>query len=136
MENNEATKVLVIEDSTWTTNLIKKILSSEDNSHLFQLNHALNLAQAIEFLDKEPVDAIVLDLCLPDSAGFDTFSKIHQKAPKTPIVILTSLDDEALALKTIQKGAQEYLIKGQVEVNSLPRIIRTAIVRKEIENRA
>lgn len=133
MEDGRPTKVLVVEDSSWTTNLIKKILSSGDTQP-FHLSHAVDLSKAIQFLDGEPVDAIILDLCLPDSTGFDTFLKVRQKAPKTPIVILTSLDDEAMAIKAIQQGAQEYLVKGQVEVNSLPRIIRTAIVRKEIEN--
>ncbi len=74
-----------------------------------------------------------MDLGLPDSQGFDTFKKIHDQAPQIPIVVITGLADDGLALRAVREGAQDYLVKGQIDSNILIRAIRHAIDRKRAE---
>ncbi len=80
-------------------------------------------------------DVILLDLSLPDSQGLETFVKIHSQTPTIPIVVLTGLDDEALVLNAMQAGAQDYLVKGQVNGDLLTRTMRYAIERQRSEQR-
>jgi len=76
---------------------------------------------------------ILLDLSLPDGHGLDNLSHAHAKAPQVPVLVLTGLDDETLALRAVQGGAQDYLVKGQMDGNLLSRSIRYAIERKRAE---
>lgn len=79
------------------------------------------------------IDAILLDLALPDSKGSETFSMAKAQAPSIPIIVLTRLGDEALALKMVQEGAQDYLIKMDLNGSVLSRAIRYAIEREKSE---
>ena len=79
------------------------------------------------------MDLVLLDLNLPDSPGLGTFERLHQHAPLVPIIILTGIQDEALAASTIQQGAQDYLVKGQVECNALVRSVSNAIERARLQ---
>ena len=79
------------------------------------------------------IDAILLDLGLPDSQGLNTFEKIHAAAQKVPILILTAFKDDALALEAVRRGAQDYLIKGKIDGSTLARAITYAIERKKLE---
>ena len=88
-----------------------------------RLNIALNLIEQSEF------DVVLLDLTLPDSRGLETCITLRSEAPHIPIIILTGLDDEALALKAMRNGAQDYLVKGQVHGDVIARAIRYAIQR-------
>ena len=99
----------------------------------FELVNAENLKKALELLSKETFDVILSDLGLPDSFGFETFVKIHTQASKVPIIVLTGLDDDDIGIKAVREGAQDYLIKGEVEGNLLVRVIRYAIERKHVE---
>lgn len=86
----------------------------------------------MESFVKGGVDVILLDLSLPDSQGLDTFIRMHTKAPEVPIVVLTGLDDETISVQAMQAGAQDYLIKGQVDSNLLVRSIRYSIERQQL----
>jgi len=99
----------------------------------FDLVCADRLSTGLEHLSEGGIDIVLLDLSLPDSQGLDTFARVYAQAPQVPIVVLTGLDDETLAVKAVQEGAQDYLIKGQVEINLLVRAMRYAIERKRAE---
>ena len=79
------------------------------------------------------VDIILLDLGLPDAQGLEAVRRAHAAAPRVPLVVLTGLDDESLAAQALQEGAQDYLIKGQIETRGLLRALRYAIERKTME---
>jgi pilus assembly protein CpaE len=82
-------------------------------------------------LERGGVDVILLDLGLPDCSGMDTFTQTRARAPRTPIVILSSADSESLALQMIQEGAEDYLVKGTCDAESLARAVRRAVVRRK-----
>ena len=88
------------------------------------------LSSGLELLTKGGVDVVLLDLSLPDSKGFDTFSKVHTHAKELPVIILTGLDDEELAMKAVRDGAQDYVAKGSVNSQSLVRSVRFAVERR------
>jgi CheY-like chemotaxis protein len=90
------------------------------------------LAEALKELQKEPYEIILLDLSLPDSEGPDTYHRISAAAPQTPIVILTGLDDDQVALSALGEGVQDYLVKGKVTGSLLMRSIRYAIERQHL----
>ncbi len=98
----------------------------------FELEHAERLSAGVQRLERGDVDVVLLDLDLPDSRGLDTFTKLRNQAAAVPIVVLTSMDDEDQAAKAVQLGAQDYLIKGQVESELLGRSLRYAIERQRL----
>ncbi|HWQ18814.1 MAG TPA: response regulator [Methanotrichaceae archaeon] len=122
--------ILLIEDNPGDARLIKEFLG-EVTGAAFELDWVDRLSEGLKCLDCK--DAILLDLALPDSLGLDTFKKIHAHAPALPIIVLTGNEDNALAFKAVQEGAQDYLIKGQVSSQLLVRSIRYAIERKRID---
>lgn len=124
-------KILLIEDSLEDFVIIREML--RDNNSPFQLEHADKLKIGFEKLFNEPFDLILLDLNLPDSYGFDTFIRTYDQVPELPIVILSGFDDEDIAVKAVREGAQDYLIKGEIEGKLLARSIYYAIERKEAE---
>src|SRR5437879_2643558 len=86
--------------------------------------------QAVTMLQKEGFNAILLDLSLPDSQGLETFTRAHAEAPTAPSVVLTGLRDEEMAVRAVREGAQDYLVKGQVDGHGLYQAIRYAIERQ------
>ena len=88
------------------------------------------LGAALAKLDSGTFDVVMLDLSLPDADGLNTLVRTHEHAPSVPIVVLTRLDDEALAIRAVREGAQDYLVKGQVNGNLLIRAMRYATERK------
>ncbi|MCX6674772.1 MAG: response regulator [Methanothrix sp.] len=132
-------KILLIEDNEVDARLIREYLldasRKEDgvSSAVFDLTMKNSLSSGLEFLTQEDVDAVLLDLNLPDSVGWETFSKIHKKKPKIPILILTGLSDRELAMKAVREGAGDYLVKGEVDGRLLSRSIGYAIERKKSE---
>jgi PAS domain S-box-containing protein len=127
-------KVLLIEDNPGDVRLIEEMLSEVDGA-LFDMENACRLSDGITRIRKGGIDAVLLDLGLPDSAGLDTFEKLYDQAPEVPIVMLTGLDDTELALEGMSKGAQDYLVKGSVDGGLLARTLRYAIERKTAEAR-
>ena len=128
--NEKPIRILLVEDNPGDARLIREILAEVSNFH-FHLNWVDRLSTGLERLDEGGIDAILLDLSLPDSQGIDTFTKVHTQAPQVPTILMTGLDDELLAATALREGAQDYLIKGQVDNNLLIRAIRYAIERKQ-----
>lgn len=127
-------KVLLIEDNPGDVRLLQEYLSDVTTTR-FNVQQVEDLALALKYLAQDSFDVILLDLSLPDSQGLETFVKIHSQTPTIPIVVLTGLDDEALVLKAMQAGAQDYLVKGQVNGDLLTRAMRYAIERQRSEQR-
>jgi DNA-binding NtrC family response regulator len=126
------TNVFLIEDNPGDARLVREMLA-EVTGTPFRLEWADHLAKGLEQLGTEKVDVILLDLSLPDSHGYETFARMHEAAPEIPIVVMSGLDDETMALKAVREGAQDYLIKGEVDANLLVRAIRYAMERKEAQ---
>jgi len=122
------TSVLMIEDNLADARLIREMLAGASPPHV-QLEHATSLSAGLASLAERNADAVLLDLTLPDSAGMDTFLTAHASAPNVPIVVLSGLSDEAVASRAVEEGAQDYLVKGQVDGNTLVRAIEYAIRR-------
>jgi PAS domain S-box-containing protein len=115
-----------------TIRLVREALA-ENKTSSFTLAWVTDLAQGLAHLAKEPVDAILLDLVLPDSSGIETFATIHHQAPWIATILLTGVNDETLATETVRQGAQDFLVKGWVDGGLLARTIRFAIERKQAE---
>lgn len=126
---NDSIKILLIEDNPGDVRLLREMLAEMPGTP-FDLECADRLSAGLERLAAGEIDVILLDLSLPDSRGFDTFLRVQGQAPRVPLVILSGLDDEALALKAVREGAQDYLVKGQFDGLLLLRAIRYAIERK------
>lgn len=130
----EVVNVLLVEDSPTEAMLIQAVLEEADFP-VFSTTTVGNLAEAVECLALEdPCDVVVLDLTLPDSSGLATFQSIHQQFPAIPVVVVTANKSKSLALQAIQIGAQDYIVKEQVENMPLGLALRFAIERKRGEN--
>ena len=126
--------LLLIEDNPVDAMLIKEIIGQlREPGTAWKLIQADRLAQGLEILGHGPLDAILLDLNLPDSQGLATFTAVQQTAPTIPIIMCTANDDEALAIRTVNAGAQDYLVKGFINHMLLIRSVRYAIERKRLE---
>lgn len=125
------THILLVENDPGDARLIREMLESRD-SERFKLTHVDRLGAALEQLDRARVDLVLLDLSLPDSQGYATFASAQANIAGVPIVVLSGLDDEAMAIKAAQAGAQDYLVKGSVDSQSLVRAIRYAIERHSL----
>jgi signal transduction histidine kinase len=100
----------------------------------FQVTHVERIAEALRQLRSESFDVMLLDLSLPDAHGLEPIDQVCSAAPHLPVLALTGLDDETLAVRAVQEGAQDYLIKGQLESGQLlARAIRYAIERKRAD---
>jgi signal transduction histidine kinase len=121
-------QVLLVEDNAGDARLLREMLTKE-NADAFQLTHLLRMSEAELHLAKGGVDIILLDMGLPDAHGVETVRRTRSFAPNVPIIVLTGLEDEALAAEAMKEGAQDYLIKGQIENRALPRVLRYAIER-------
>jgi glutamate dehydrogenase (NAD(P)+) len=122
-----AITVLMIEDNPIHARLIQNLLDTSDLT--YDLLTADSLAKGIERLDQGKIDVVLLDLVLPDSAEIATLESVRAAAPDIPIIVLTSLDDVSLAAKAVEAGAQDYLIKTDVNSMLLARSIHYAIER-------
>jgi signal transduction histidine kinase len=125
------TRVLLIEDNPGDVILISRMLASAKRRR-FKFESRGALASGLERLKKGDVDLVLLDLSLPDSQGIDSFLKAHKEAPGIPVVILTGLEDEEAALSAVRQGAQDYLVKGQVDGNLLLHALEYALERSKL----
>jgi PAS domain S-box-containing protein len=130
--SNPHLKVLLVEDNPGDARLIREMLLEVPHIR-FELELADRLATGLVRIRAGGIHAVLLDLGLPDSQGHNTFVAVHAEVPHVPIIVLTGLGDEALALRTVQEGAQDYLVKGQVDASLLERAIRYAVERKKAE---
>jgi two-component system sensor histidine kinase UhpB len=132
--NNNSIKVLLIEDNPGDALLIRKMLK-EVKTTQFMVKHAKMLREGLENLRSGDFDIILLDLALPDSQGIETFNATNKHAPELPIIILTGLSDEEFAINAVGEGAQDYLVKAEVDSRLLHRSMKYAIERNLIEDK-
>src|SRR5436190_14350322 len=122
-------KVLLIEDNPLDVRLIG-IMLRDSAPGLLQLEQVDRLETGLRRLAQGGIDVVLVDLSLPDSHGLETFSRVHAQAPNVPIIVLSGLADEIVAVNAVHEGAQDYLVKGQVSGPLLVRAMRYAIERK------
>ncbi len=126
-----ALRVLLIEDNPGDARLIREMIAEVPAARL-RLEWVDTLAQGRERLTSDEIDAVLLDLSLPDSQGLGTFQSVHASSPEVPIVVLSGLADEEVALTAVREGAQDYLIKGRVDGDLLVRSLRYAVERQAL----
>ena len=124
--------MLLVEDSPGDARLIMEMIKERGSRHV-EVKRVESMKEAEEHLAAFSVDILLLDLGLPDVQGMDAVRRVRAAAPGVPLVVLSALDDESLAIQALQKGAQDYLIKGQIEPRELLRALRYAFERKLIE---
>jgi DNA-binding NarL/FixJ family response regulator len=125
----DSVRVLLVEDNIGDADLVREYLSQAYQTG-FEVLSATCMAAALELLERERIDVILLDLGLPDSSGLETLSRILEVAPTGAIVVLTGLDDHRAGLDTIRMGAQDYLPKGQLTPDLLIRTVLYSAERK------
>ena len=130
--SKKSIKILLVEDNPGDARLLREMLSKQDALDI-ELTHVSSMSGAEGHIAKDAVDIILLDLGLPDVQGLGAVRRARAAAPRVPLVVLTGLHDEALAAQVLQEGAQEHLIKGQIETRGLVRAMRYAIERKAME---
>ncbi len=134
LRNNSGSKfqVLLVEDNELYSRMLHDSLQGASYPG-FRLHNVQTLDDAKRALHGLAFDVILLDLALPDSQGLETFTELHKASPSVPIIVLTATEDENMALEAVHLGAQEYLVKGQVDPKMLIRVMRYAIERKQAE---
>lgn len=128
---NETLAVLLIEDNSADVAILTELLADSD-AQSWQITHFKRLNLALQQLQHNDFDVVLLDLSLPDSQGLDTIIQMQTAAPHIPIVVLTGLEDKNLALQTLAVGAQDYLVKGQISSQLLVKTVEYAIERMQI----
>jgi diguanylate cyclase (GGDEF)-like protein/PAS domain S-box-containing protein len=126
------TRVLLVEDNLGDARLLREMFC-EQTSHDIELTHVECMSDAEAHLAQHAVDLVMLDLGLPDEAGLDVVRRAHAAAPRIPLMVLTGTEDDALAVQALREGAQDYLVKGQIDSRCLMRCLRYAIERKTME---
>jgi CheY-like chemotaxis protein len=107
-------KILLIEDNSGDAYLIEEHLEEFANFS-YEIESVGTLNEALNITKKQIFDVILLDLVLPDGDGVNTFYRIHNQNPLIPIIVLTELVDEAIGSYSVEKGAKDFLVKGQAE---------------------
>lgn len=125
-----AIQLLLVEDNPGDARLIKLFL--DESRQEFAITHTTGLSDTMRFLAHGHPDTVLLDLGLPDSQGLATLRETRKAAPEVPVVILTGLNDEELAVDALKEGAQDYLVKGSIESKALVKSVRYAIERQRL----
>jgi PAS domain S-box-containing protein len=120
--------MLLIEDSASEARLIRELLAEAPHTQV-ELHHTVTLGEGIDAMEGRNIDVVLLDLSLPDSHGLDTLRSFRKAVSRVPVIVLTGSDEEELALSAVEKGAQDYLVKGQVDGKGILRSARYAIAR-------
>jgi two-component system cell cycle sensor histidine kinase/response regulator CckA len=126
----EPIRVLLVEDNPADARLLQEALVDVGVRRSVDLVNVTRLSAAIELLSREQFDVILLDLSLPDEHGIDTLLRVRAHAPSLPIVVLSGMDDEALMIRAVREGAQDYLVKGIMDGHVVVRAMRYAMERK------
>jgi PAS domain S-box-containing protein len=129
---NDRIRVLLVEDNPALARMIADMLAQASGT-IFFVESVGTLADSIARLSPGGIDVILLDLTLPDHQGLDTFVEVYNRAADLPIVVLTALEDETIALAALRDGAQDYLIKSEINARLLVRAVRYAVERKRGE---
>ena len=126
-------QILLIEDDPEQASFLTQFLSEPKNGFAhFELDSTSRLSTGLENLARSSYDVVLLDLGLPDSQGIETFVRVAAAAPRVPVIAFTGLGDESLAIETVSRGAQDYLVKGSFTSATLKRAILYAIERKRL----
>ena len=125
-------KALLVEDNDVDAQLTQDLLS-EWSIEEFRITRVKTLGEGLTLLSRERFDAVLLDLSLPDAFGLPTVRQVHATSPTIPVVVLSGVSDQSLALQAVQQGAQDYLVNGQGHPELLARAVRYAIERKRSE---
>ncbi|MFZ0968813.1 MAG: response regulator, partial [Candidatus Acidiferrales bacterium] len=125
--------VLLVEDNRGDARLLREMLNEQGSSRI-ELIHVELMSDAEKHLAERPIDMVLLDLGLPDAQGVEVVRRARTAAPRVPLVVLTGNEDDTLATQALQEGAQDYLIKGQIDVRGLLRALRYAVERKTTED--
>ena len=133
VSRNDVIAVLLVEDNLADLRLVRAMLSASVDVR-FDLRHAPTLEAGLRDLAPQRTDVVLLDLSLPDSQGLQGFLRLRAAAPQLPILVLSGLDDERLAVEAVREGAQDYLVKGQLHDHLLARAIRYALERQRAED--
>ena len=133
MSKNALRQVLLIEDNLGDVGLLRALLW-EHTPNNTEMTHLGSMGEAETYLAARSTDLILLDLGLPDARGLEAVRRAHAAAPRVPLVVLTGSDDDELAIRTLQEGAQDYLVKGQIETRKLFRSLQYAAERKVMED--
>ena len=130
--DEQPTKILLIEDNPGDARLIELMLE-DARGFPFAIQFADRLSDGLEILKTAAIDVVILDLTLPDSSGLGTFTRLHDHAMQVPIIVLTGFADEELAVSAVREGAQDYLVKGELDGNLLARACRYAMERHKAD---
>jgi sigma-B regulation protein RsbU (phosphoserine phosphatase) len=128
--DNKTIKLLLIEDDAVSAQCVSVALREASGVH-FQLESATNLREGLARLAKGGIEVVLLDLTLPESSGMDTFRAVQAQARDVPIIVLSGLDDETLARSAVHAGAEDYMVKGREDIQSITRAVVYAIERAE-----
>ena len=131
-EDHEVRDVLLVEDSLIDAQLIRRLLRRVTSSY-YRVTHVRTLNDAVLSAEDLVPDVILADLNLPDSRGTQTVTSLQTSYPDIPLVIVSAWEDEAISLRSVKAGAQDYLVKGHIDGANLHRVIRYAIERKRTE---
>jgi signal transduction histidine kinase len=127
-------RALLIEDNPGDARLVRELLRDAGaHQATVELHHADRLADGLQRVAHNDIDVVLLDLTLPDSSGLRTFEAIHTAAPSVPVVVISGLNDEAVAIGAVHQGAQDYLVKSQLDGGTILRSMRYAIERQQLE---
>ena len=127
-------KLLLIEDDATDARLIRGALADARGGPISRFTGWRKISDGVEFLRTDAVGAIFADLFLPDSRGIETLERLLVAAPQTPIVVLCGVDDEDVALRSVQRGARDYLLKGYLDSYSFSRALQNMLERKATED--
>jgi diguanylate cyclase (GGDEF)-like protein len=127
-----STKILLVEDNPADARFLREAIAEITESQ-FELTLCETLALAIESILCDKTDVVLTNLMLPDAQGSETVRRLHRAAPEVPIVVLTAVENETLAIQSLQEGAQDYLAKGQIDGGSLWRALRYAMERQRVQ---
>jgi two-component sensor histidine kinase len=133
--SSEPLHILLVEDNPGDVRLLREMFATE-RPDSYEITHMPRLGLALNHLAKGGVDIVLLDLGLPDGEGLDTVRRVRRLAPQVPLIVLTGRDDDASVAEAMFEGAQDYLVKGQIETRALPRALRHAIERFRLLARA
>jgi phosphoserine phosphatase RsbU/P len=128
-----ALRLLVVDDNAHDVDLVRAQLAESHLDRPFLVESVGRLADAVRRLGRSDVDVVLLDLGLPDANGTQGVVRLSREAADVPVVVLTGNDNEALGLRAVQDGAQDYLVKGRVDGPLLQRSLRFAVERKRAE---
>ena len=129
-EVQENLKVLLIEDSVTAQQMVKRMLQA-DSQMQYHITACANLTDALSYIDNESIDVVILDLTLPESSGVQTVTRVREVDGEVPVVVFTGCDDENLAMAAMHLGADEYLVKREVQQGSLlARTLRYTVEKK------